>query len=139
LELAQGNPQAALTAANQAVEILSKAAPQRLPADLALRAYATKAALGADAPAFDGFTELARETKAGLTRAVIQRASQSEAKIAEAVLVELRDRLAAEPEGGDAGQRLSVQIALSQVAKETGNHELRIGAARQAVQLCEAL
>ncbi len=133
LELARGRYAEALAAVDEALTIVSAAAPERAPAELALRAYAVTAGGGADP--LRGWEGLAPEGKNALVRSALQRSSQAEPRIAQAVLVELRDRLTADE--GDAGLKLSVYIAISHVAQRTGDHETRIAAAREAVRLCQ--
>ena len=128
----------ALAAADEAVRVLATAKHDRLPIDLALRTYAAKAANGPDAPALTEWADLPEAQRRIVAQQCAKLASASDPRLAEAVLLEVRDWLRVDGEG-DIPIQVNVNVALVNAARATGNHDVRIEACRRMTGLCERL
>src|SRR5262249_8876186 len=96
-----------------------------------------KGAQGAEAPAFEAWDALSPQQRNEIVLFVLdhetQRDDTTAAKLA--VLQELRQRLHSAPSNHDV-DLLNAIIEISNVARSTGDHEVRIEACRAAVARC---
>ena len=138
LLLSRKRPMEALEKIDESVRILNRAKHERLPADLALRAFIVKAANGLHATSLEAWPDLTRGMQKMLAHQALRQAKQADSALAQAVLVELRQRLESTPEM-ESSLLLSVDIALANAAKQNGDHEVHISACRNMVQLCDGL
>jgi len=138
LLLVKNEPAAALEAIDEAVQIDTAAAGERLPIDLATRAYAVRAARGKEVESLETWPTLTPQMQAILVKQCIARAEHFDPKIARPVLLELRERLQ-NTAGAPVVLPVSVNIALANLARTSGDHEARIEALQQTIKLCEPL
>ena len=138
LLLSRERPMEALEKIDESVRILSRAKHERLPADLALRAFIVKAALGPAAPSIEAYSELTRGMQKMLAQQVLRQSKQADSHLAQSVLVELLHRLESTPEI-EPSLLLSVDIALAHEAQENGDHAVHIGACQNMVHLCNGM
>ena len=138
LLLQRGRADEALVNIDEAVRLLSRAKHERLPTDLALRAFTVKAAKGPDAESLTAWPDISRGMQKTLIQQCVRHAKQADAKLAQPVLTELRDRAHATAEM-DAPLLLSIDIALANVAQQNGDHAARIAACESMVKLCQSI
>jgi tetratricopeptide (TPR) repeat protein len=136
--LAQGRPDEALPAVNQAIEINWANGNPQVAGDLALRLFVMKAWGGPDAEAIPLWTEVPPDIQQEIVNQCLERADRSDPQTAQAALVELRRRLQDTPDR-DVAPLLNVNIALANVARLTGDHDVRIEAGTKVVKLCGGL
>jgi tetratricopeptide (TPR) repeat protein len=134
LLLARGRHAEALEAIDQALAIRADGPhDDRLSADLALRAYCIKGAHGAESPSLPPSLTAIQKT---LAQHCVKLAATAEPRLAQAVLVELRQRLECN-QPADVPLLISIDIALGNAARATGDHDARIAACRRMVDLCQ--
>jgi tetratricopeptide (TPR) repeat protein len=138
LLLVRSQPATALEAIDEAVSIDTAASHERLPIDLATRAYAVKAARGNDANSLEPWASLSPQTQAILVKQCLARAEHFDSRIVRAVLLELRERLESTSDI-PVVLPVSVNIALANLGRLSGDHDARIQALRQTIELCEPL
>lgn len=136
LLLQRDRPAEALETIDEALRILSRARHERLPADLALRAFIVKATGGLEAEALAAWPTLTRGMQKNLIHQCVRRSKQADARLAQSVLAEVRERAHSTPEL-DAPPLLAIDIALANAAQQNGDHDARIAACRSMVKLCQ--
>lgn len=138
LLLSRERPTEALEKIDESIRILSRAKHERLPADLSLRAFIVKAASGAAAPALEAWPELTRGMQKMLVGHALRQTRQADSHLAQAVLVELRQRLEATPEMEPA-LLLSIHIALAHAAQQNDDDDVHISSCQNIVRICEGI
>ncbi len=138
LLLSRARPTEALEKIDESILILSRAKNERLPADLALRAFIVKAANGPAAPAIEAWPELTRGMQKMLVGHALRQTRQADSHLAQAVLVELRQRLETTPEM-EPSLLLSIDIALAHAAQQNDDHDVHISACQNIVRICEGM
>jgi tetratricopeptide (TPR) repeat protein len=142
LLVTRARPAEALPLVQESVRLLGAARHDQLPHDLALRAYVIKMEAAAAAAAADGFATweaLSDDVRNAVVHHCVKRAPAADPRAARSVLIELRQRLDAQPGAADVPLRVSVNVALANAARSLADHETRIDACRRMVALCEPL
>ncbi len=135
--LAQGRADEAIDLANRSVEINWKHGNPQVASDIALRLFVIKAAHGPAAEGLEYWPSAPPDIQQEIVDHCLDRADRSDLQVALAALWELR-RLQDTPDR-DVAPLLNVNIALANVARLTGDHDLRIEANQMAVKLCGGL
>lgn len=139
--LARGETAEALERIDEAVAINQKSGHEKALQDLALRAFIIKAEGGPAAQALECWAELPPPARTKLARHCFDRAAHGEQGHqpgpALAVLRELQGLLAAEPQS-DQELALDVLVRVSNLARVTGDHAIRVAASREVVERCAA-
>src|SRR5262245_16686747 len=133
--LAQGRGEEALPLARQAVEVNWANGNEQVASDLALWAHVVKAVRGPDSPALDLWENLPPHMQQQVCDHCLDRATRSDPHAAQAVLLELRKRLQGTPDV-DVLPLTNVNTQLANIARLSGDHEVRIEACRMAIKLC---
>jgi tetratricopeptide (TPR) repeat protein len=133
--LAQGRSEEALPLARQAVEINWANGNEQVASDLAIWAHVVKAVRGLDSPALDLWDKLPPHMQQKVCEACLERAERSDPHQSQAVLLELRRRLQATPDV-EVVPLANVNAQLANVARLTGDHDVRIEACQMAIKLC---
>jgi tetratricopeptide (TPR) repeat protein len=136
LLLARGRHAEALDSIDRALAIRADGPhDDRLSADLALRAYCIKGAHGAESPSLPPSPAAIQKP---LAQHCVKLAATADPRLAQAVLVELRQRLETD-QPPDVPLLISIDVALANAARATGDHDARIAACRRMVDLCQPL
>jgi tetratricopeptide (TPR) repeat protein len=133
--LAQGRGEEALPLARQAVEVNWASGNEQVASDLALWAHVVKAVRGPNSPALDQWENLPPHMQQQVCDHCLDRATRSDPHAAQAVLLELRRRLQRTPDV-DVLPLTNVNTQLANIARLSGDHEVRIEACRMAIKLC---
>jgi tetratricopeptide (TPR) repeat protein len=137
LLLTRGRHAQALESIDQALAIRADGpSDDRLAADLALRAYCIKGARGAESPSLPASPAAIHKP---LAQHCVKLAASADARLAQAVLVELRQRLESDQPPADVPLLISIDVALAGAARATGDHATRIAACRHMIDLCQPL
>ncbi len=132
--LGQGRADKAEPLIEQSVEINWAAGHEAVAGDLAIRALVIKAARGPEASALDHWPQLPPNMQQMLVTECLERAERFDPHAAQAVLLELRRRLQGTPDV-DVLPLASVNTQLADIARLTGDDDLRIEASRMATSL----
>jgi tetratricopeptide (TPR) repeat protein len=103
--------------------------------DLALWAHIVKAVRGPDSPALELWENLPPHMQQMVCDHCLDRATRSDPHAAQAVLLELRKRLQATPDV-EVRPLANVNAQLANIARLTGNHDVRIESCRMSIKLC---
>ena len=133
--LAQGRADEAEPLIEQAVEINWEAGHEAVAGDLGIRAFVIKAARGPEASALDHWAQLPPHMQQMLVDDCLERAERADPHVAQAVLLELRRRLQGTPDV-DVLPLTNVNTQLANIARLSGDHDVRIEACRMAIKLC---
>ena len=132
--LAQGRADEAEPLIEQAVEINWAAGHEAVAGDLGIRAFVIKAARGPEASALDHWPQLPPNMQQMLVDDCLERAERADPHVAQTVLLELRRRLQGTPDV-DVLPLANVNTQLANVARLSGDHDVRIEACRMAIKL----